>query len=169
MGAVNLKTSQTKQLKMTNMFTALIFCSVIALCTSFHLPATKEAVRCKTDRHEEGTCVQITECETLADILGRPMSKENISYLTKSGCGFENQIPKICCPVEPFPTTTKREDASEAPEETTTDIPTTTFKVSDEFDLNSRNGFGSEWLDYNLEDCIGEICVEANSISTEFL
>jgi len=154
---------------MSNMFTVLISCLVIALCTSFHLPAIKEGVRCSTFRNEEGTCLQITECETLADILGKPMSKENISYLMRSGCGFENQIPKICCPVETFPTTTQREGASEEPEKTTTDIPTTTFKISDEFDLNSRDGFGTKWLDYNLEDCIGEICVAANSISTEFL
>ena len=93
-----------------------------------------------TIRNEEGKCVQITECKTLADILGKPISKENISYLTKSGCGFENQIPKICCPVETFQTTTKSEEASEAREETTTDIPETTIKISDEFDFNSRDG-----------------------------
>ena len=96
-----------------------------------------------TIRNEEGKCVQITECETLADILGKPMSKENISYLTKSGCGFDNQIPKICCPVEPFQTTTK---SKEAQEETTTDIPTTTFKISDEFDFNSRDGRQNKFL-----------------------
>merc|ERR1711971_148281 len=156
----NLKTYQTKKLKMENMFTALIICSVIALCTSFHLPATKEGVRCSTIKNEEGTCVQITECETLADILGKPMSKENISYLTKSGCGFDNQIPKICCPVEPFEITAKQEEASESQEETTTDTLNTTIKISDEFDLNSRDGFESEWLDYNVQDCIGENCDE---------
>ena len=125
---------------MASMLTALVFCSVIALSTSFHLPATKDGIRCMTIRNEEGKCVQITECKTLADILGKPMSKENISYLTKSGCGFDNQIPKICCPVETFQTTTKSEEASETREETTTDIPETTIKISDEFDFNSRDG-----------------------------
>merc|ERR1719205_562009 len=108
---------------MPKVFTSLIFCSVIALCTSFHLPATKEGVRCITIRNEEGTCVQITECNTLPDILGKPMSKENVSYLTKSGCGFDNQIPKICCPVETFQTTTKSEEVSEEEEEMPTESP----------------------------------------------
>ena len=126
---------------------------MIAFCTIFHLPTAKEGFKCKIDKNYDGKCVQITECETLADILGKPMSKENISYLTKSGCGFDNQIPKICCPVEPFQTTTKSKEASEAPEETTTDIPTTTIKISDEFDFNSRDGKQNKFLFLLYNSC----------------
>ena len=93
-----------------------------------------------TIRNEEGKCVQITECEMLEDMLGKPMSKENISYLQNSGCGFNNKIPKICCPVQSFKITTKSEGAPEAPTETTTEIPKTNIHVSEEFDFNSRDG-----------------------------
>ena len=87
---------------------------MITLCASFHLPTAKEGVTCKTAKNEEGKCVQITECESLANILGKPLGKENIKYFKKLGCGFDNQIPKICCPVQTFDITTKSEDASEA-------------------------------------------------------
>ena len=100
-----------------------------------------------TSTEEEGSCVQITDCESLDQIFGQNMSKEKISFLKSSGCGFDNEIPKICCPLRPA-IVTKPNIEDTQPEETTTseapatksEVPTTTVGISDEFDFKLRDG-----------------------------
>merc|ERR1712241_587629 len=84
---------------------------------------------------EEGSCVQINHCQTLEQIFGQNMSKEKVSFLRNSGCGFDNQIPKICCP-------SRLEVVAKTNiEETTTHkAPSTTVGASDEFDFKLRDG-----------------------------
>ena len=177
---------------------------LVAAGSCFHLPAGSQGAACVTAMEEQGACVQITDCESLDQIFGQPMSKEKITFLKHSGCGFENEIPKICCPIMPVVITKKNIDdvhvedthvddkhvednnvevtfvednnvednhvADTHIEETTTSkTPSTTFGLSDEFDFKLRDGFDTEWAEYDSEDCVGENCIEQNKISTEFL
>ena len=158
---------------MLNMNTALILTILVGVISGFYLPNTKEGPGCKTAAKEEGRCVQVTNCDSLDQLFGQTMSKEKMSFLKNSGCGFDNEIPKICCPVNTDIVINNSSEGFDAVEETTniptTNNPSTTINVSGEFDFNSRNGFSSEWPDFNSEDCKGENCMEPNKIASEFL
>ena len=140
----------------------------IGVSSGFYLPNTKEGHECKTAAKEKGRCVQVTNCDSLDQLFGQTMSKEKMSFLKNSGCGFDNDIPKICCPVNTDIVINNSSEGFDAIEQTT-DNPTTTINVSGEFDFNSRDGFSSEWPDFNSEDCQGENCMEPNKMSSEFL
>merc|ERR1712179_811943 len=85
---------------------------LVALSSCFHLPAGSQGAACMTATEEQGACVQITDCESLDQIFGQHMSKEKITFLKHSGCGFENDIPKICCPIIPVVITKKNIDVT---------------------------------------------------------
>eukprot|EP00092_Neocalanus_flemingeri_P006671 GFUD01007203.1.p1 GENE.GFUD01007203.1~~GFUD01007203.1.p1 ORF type:complete len:172 (-),score=48.83 GFUD01007203.1:117-632(-) len=168
-------------------FLSLVLLSMISLITCFYLPNTKVASTCKTAENEDGKCLQITECKSLADFLEKPMSKQKIIFLKQSACGFENELPKVCCPgtniqvktinTQEEESTTTDEVIDTKVEETTatkevTDVEETILGVSDEFDFSLRDGFSSEWPEPNNDDCIGENCLEENEFSgrkSEFL
>merc|ERR1712025_583656 len=130
---------QTKLDYLTMCFipTVLILSYVSATSYSFHLPASRhrQGDTCLTSTQEEGSCVQINNCETLEQIFGQNMSKEKVSFLRNSACGFDNQIPKICCPSRPVVVT-----KTNIEETTTNKAPSTTIGASDEFDFKLRDG-----------------------------
>ncbi|RZF43226.1 hypothetical protein LSTR_LSTR009030 [Laodelphax striatellus] len=56
---------------------------------------------CRTPSKEEGECISILECEPLYSILeNRHRSVEEDNHLKDSHCGFEDDLPKVCCPFE---------------------------------------------------------------------
>jgi hypothetical protein len=70
------------------------FCSMIRFSKCFHLPNTKTANSGKTLENGYGKCLKIAECKILSNVLKKP-----INIVKKhSACGFENEVPKICCP-----------------------------------------------------------------------
>ena len=119
---------------------------MIILSQCFHLPKPKTAVTCKTAENEDGKCLEITECKSLADFLEKPMNKAKIVFLKQSTCGFQNELPKICCPeikiqVKTVDTQVDESTTTETiTTEVVTDVEMTTIKVSDEFDFSLRDG-----------------------------
>merc|ERR1712039_208820 len=99
---------------------------------SFHLPGTS-STSCSAPGHTPGTCVQITECPSIEQFLGNQITKEKVKFFSKFSCGFTNNIPNICCPLDnnivagrtaATTTTTTRT--------TTTTATTTTFRIVEE-------------------------------------
>ena len=79
---------------MLNMNTALILTILVGVISGFYLPNTKEGPGCKTAAKEEGRCVQVTNCDSLDQLFGQTMSKEKMSFLKNSGCGFTMRFLK---------------------------------------------------------------------------
>merc|ERR1719150_3404415 len=65
----------------------------------FHLPGST-ATSCTAPGHTPGTCVQITECPSIEQFLENQITKEKVRFFSKFSCGFTNNIPNICCPLE---------------------------------------------------------------------
>eukprot|EP00092_Neocalanus_flemingeri_P058965 GFUD01070378.1.p1 GENE.GFUD01070378.1~~GFUD01070378.1.p1 ORF type:complete len:124 (+),score=30.51 GFUD01070378.1:28-372(+) len=114
----------------------------------------------------------------MANFLEKPMNKEKLNFLKDFACGFENEVPKICCPVKTINTKVYESTATDeiidtrVEETTTTDVEATTIGVSDEFDFSLRDGFISEWPEPNYDECVGENCIEENNVpemKSEFL
>ncbi|XP_046751120.1 uncharacterized protein LOC124414191 [Diprion similis] len=65
---------------------------------------------CQTVSGTTGDCVNINHCDQLRELLNqrRPLPSSTLSILNKSQCGFEGNLPKVCCPrnTQPEPTTT---------------------------------------------------------------
>merc|ERR1719166_744558 len=102
----------------------------------FHLPGTS-STSCSAPGHTPGTCVQITECPSIEQFLENQTTKEKVKFFSKFSCGFTNNIPNICCPMDnnivagrtaatttttPTTTTTTK----------TTTATTTTFRIVEE-------------------------------------
>lgn len=76
---------------------------------------------CNTPNDDDGTCVYIIECEILKNLIkGSAVERER---LKQWHCGFENHIPKVCCPIKTLTTTT-------TPTTTTTEQITTTTTIT---------------------------------------
>ncbi|XP_039282791.1 venom protease [Nilaparvata lugens] len=66
-----------------------------------HYLDTDANVNCRTPDNEEGECISILDCESLYSILeDRRRTPEEYMFLTQSHCGFEGDLPKVCCPLE---------------------------------------------------------------------
>merc|ERR1711902_169052 len=65
----------------------------------FHLPGTS-STSCTAPGHTPGTCVQITECPSIEQFLENQITKEKVKFFSKFSCGFTNNIPNICCPMD---------------------------------------------------------------------
>ncbi|CAH1110126.1 unnamed protein product [Psylliodes chrysocephalus] len=69
---------------------------------------------CYTPNNEQGDCKRITKCESLFTIvINRPIKSEDADYIRRSQCGFDEGLPKVCCPLRANPvniTTTRKPD-----------------------------------------------------------
>ncbi|KAK9869223.1 hypothetical protein WA026_002974 [Henosepilachna vigintioctopunctata] len=73
----------------------LVLCSI--LCKSY----ADESDTCKTATETAGQCIVIRQCASLyALLIKKPMSQADTNLLRRSHCGFEGNIPKVCCPNE---------------------------------------------------------------------
>ncbi|XP_026316063.1 phenoloxidase-activating enzyme-like [Hyposmocoma kahamanoa] len=55
---------------------------------------------CTTPSGGPGKCISLYDCNELLTIVNKPnKSKKEIANLRQSSCGFEGNIPKVCCPV----------------------------------------------------------------------
>merc|ERR1739836_305636 len=82
----------------------LLLASLLLLVThpevlGFHLPGTS-STSCSAPGHTPGTCVQITECPSIEQFLENQITKEKVKFFSKFSCGFTNNIPNICCPMD---------------------------------------------------------------------
>jgi len=152
---------------------------------SFFLPSSNNNVErdCTTPDKSPGSCREITDCQTLGDFWQKPITKEKRKFLEVSTCGFANDVPKICCPIDTRPRiitpTTIRPTTPTSTTTTTTRPPTTStttasspsFSIPEETTPSSdpfpqsrgggsnlrRRGF-SEW---GIGKCSTEFCKEA--------
>merc|ERR1712186_81496 len=103
----------------------------------FHLPGST-STSCSAPGHTPGTCVQITECPSIEQFLEDQITKENVKFFSKFSCGFTNNIPNICCPLDnnivagrtaATTTTTPTTTTATTTTTTTTTTATTTFRI----------------------------------------
>merc|ERR1712130_148214 len=171
---IKMSTTRVEQLVMIAMLT------LAGTGTCFYLPNRNKNVEsdCLSQDNKPGVCTKITNCETLGDFFEKPITKEKRKFLENFTCGFANDVPKICCPIDTrsisvrrtittTPTTTVRTT-------TTTQTTTTTepFRITEETtkhdpetstrDLatNLRRGF-NEWGVTSNKMCSSEFCKEA--------
>jgi hypothetical protein len=53
---------------------------------------------CRTPQNHIGNCIPITHCPSLLSLLTqKPLSSINRRFLQKSGCGFKDRTPQVCC------------------------------------------------------------------------
>ncbi|KAJ8673963.1 hypothetical protein QAD02_005225 [Eretmocerus hayati] len=52
---------------------------------------------CSTPERRQGTCINIKQCPKLIQLLQIPLTNENRQYLLSSQCGFDGNVPKVCC------------------------------------------------------------------------
>merc|ERR1712115_663322 len=136
--------------------------------SSFFLPNRNKNVEsdCLSQDNKPGVCTKITNCQTLGDFFEKPITKEKRNFLESFTCGFANDVPKICCPIDTRSISVRR---------TITTTPTTTtepFRITEETtkhdpetstrDLatNLRRGF-NEWGVTSNKMCSSEFCKEA--------
>jgi len=151
----------------------VIISFLVTFTESFHLPGTKTNTGCVAMDNKAGHCVAISECRTVENILGQQTTKEKLKFLAKFSCGFTNNNPKICCPLDitltgrnsdPVPTTEKVSNEFTTPSTTTqrfrlveeTTKPNKIKSRTNDNDL--RVGF-SEWG--VKVKCTSEFCDEA--------
>merc|ERR1712241_57684 len=109
----------------------------------FHLPGTS-STSCSAPGHTPGTCVQITECPSIEQFLENQITKEKVKFFSKFSCGFTNNIPNICCPMDNnivasrTAATTTTTPATTTTKTTTTTATTTTFRIVEETTKPSR-------------------------------
>lgn len=54
---------------------------------------------CQTPDDKSGACIPVTHCPPLVALLrNKPVSNENVAFLRNSQCGFQANIPLVCCP-----------------------------------------------------------------------
>merc|ERR1712223_2311929 len=109
----------------------------------FHLPGTS-STSCTAPGHAPGTCVQITDCPSIEQFLENQITKEKVKFFSKFSCGFTNNIPNICCPLDNnivagrTAATTTTTPATTTTTTTTTTATTTTFRIVEETTKPSR-------------------------------
>merc|ERR1712186_135045 len=80
--------------------------SLVTPGRAFHLPEDQGAAHtgtphtCQASDNHVGLCLEITKCKSVEHILENQITKEKLKFLSKFSCGFTNNIPKICCPIE---------------------------------------------------------------------
>ncbi|XP_073961108.1 phenoloxidase-activating enzyme-like isoform X2 [Choristoneura fumiferana] len=54
---------------------------------------------CTTPDGKSGDCKSIIMCDSLRGMANKPgVTREEIDFLKRSACGFDDAIPKVCCP-----------------------------------------------------------------------
>merc|ERR1711915_507758 len=131
------------------MVIVLILCVLAPTVTySFHLP-TRDQSKCLTKSGREGECIVISKCDEIVQTIRDKKNKEKISLLEDIACGYENQAPKVCCDLKSSVDQQSKESADREEKSTTP-----SNVVSDEFDLELRNGFETRISEDNGEACI---------------
>merc|ERR1712130_21932 len=171
---IKMSTTRVEQLVMIAMLT------LAGTGTCFYLPNRNKNVEsdCLSQDNKPGVCTKITNCETLGDFFEKPITKEKRNFLESFTCGFANDVPKICCPIDTrsisvrrtittTPTTTISTTAT-----TQTTTTTESFRITEEttkhdpatstrnLGTNLRRGF-NEWGFTSNKMCSSEFCKEA--------
>merc|ERR1712149_69832 len=99
----------------------------------FFLPNINKNVEsdCLSQDNKPGVCTKITNCQTLGDFFEKPITKEKRKFLESFTCGFANDVPKICCPIDTRSISVRRTITTTP----TTTVPTTTtepFRITEE-------------------------------------
>ncbi|XP_038221243.1 venom serine protease Bi-VSP-like [Zerene cesonia] len=71
--------------------------------------------RCTTVEGGSGSCISIKACEPFVKLLQTPKNSRVVDILRRSQCGFENDIPKVCCPLPGIPNTPPTAPPTTAP------------------------------------------------------
>ncbi|XP_059044971.1 phenoloxidase-activating enzyme-like [Achroia grisella] len=70
---------------------------IAAVTTS--LQAVRGQLSCYTPSGGKGQCVSLLDCPALVVVINKEnRTEEDVQFLRKSKCGYEGQIPKVCCP-----------------------------------------------------------------------
>merc|ERR1712012_665404 len=144
--------------------------TVAAVCQGFHLPNLVGEEDCISINNSPGQCIQITNCQKMATMLESQNSKEKVQFLTEFSCGFTNNVPNICCPLDQ--TVLGRAAVTSPPSTTssTTSSSTTTtsFRLIEETTstnkkIRSRGSDNDLRIGFNEWDvkCTSEFCDEA--------
>merc|ERR1712024_127895 len=149
--------------------------------TCFYLPNRNKNVEsdCLSQDNKPGVCTEITNCQTLGDFFEKPITKEKRNFLESFTCGFANDVPKICCPIDTRSisvrrtiTTTPTTTISTTATTQTTTTTTESFRITEEttkhdpatstrhLGTNLRRGF-NEWGVTSNKMCSSEFCKEA--------
>merc|ERR1711884_413961 len=102
----------------------------------FQLPGTS-STSCSAPGRTPGTCVQITECPSIEQFLENQITKEKVKFFSKFSCGFTNNIPNICCPMDNN-IVASRTAATTTTTPATTTTTTATFRIVEETTKPSR-------------------------------
>merc|ERR1712186_159807 len=127
----------------TVLLVSLLLLSAHPGVLGFHLPGST-STSCSAPSHTPGTCVQITECPSIEQFLENQITKEKVKFFSKFSCGFTNNIPNICCPLDNnivvgrTAATTTTTPATTTTTTTTTTTATTTFRIVEETTKPSR-------------------------------
>jgi len=106
-----------------------------ASVTSFFLPNNNNSLDsdCLSQDNNPGVCTEITSCQSLGDFFEKPITKEKRKFLEVSTCGFANDVPKICCPIDTRNLSNRRTIKTATTTTTPTTTPTTTnFRITEE-------------------------------------
>merc|ERR1711997_1284748 len=172
---IKMSTTRVEQLVMIAMLT------LAGTRTCFYLPNMNRNVEsdCLSQDNKPGVCTKITNCQTLGDFFEKPITKEKRKFLESFTCGFANDLPKICCPIDTRSisvrrtiTTTPTTTISSTTTTQTTTTTTQLFRITEEttkpdpatstrdLGTNLRRGF-NEWGVPSNKMCSSEFCKEA--------
>ncbi|XP_026316168.1 phenoloxidase-activating enzyme-like [Hyposmocoma kahamanoa] len=77
------------------------FILISALVTSYLCVVVAQSSSCTTTSGTAGNCISLYDCSELFSIVNNPYKTRNdVDNLRRSGCGFEGNTPKVCCPAE---------------------------------------------------------------------
>ncbi|XP_037933273.1 melanization protease 1-like [Teleopsis dalmanni] len=72
---------------------------LVALLVIFHYTTANSFGECKTPHDDYGTCIKLTDCKILIDLIVDPSTSEaDRDYIRSSQCGKIGNIILICCP-----------------------------------------------------------------------
>ncbi|XP_045503925.1 venom protease-like isoform X2 [Colias croceus] len=81
----------------------ILFVFCVCFCVQYVFCQFGE--RCTTVEGGSGSCISIKACEPFVKLLQTPKNSRVVDILRRSQCGFENDIPKVCCPLPGIPNT----------------------------------------------------------------
>uniref|UniRef100_V5GX21 CLIP domain-containing serine protease n=2 Tax=Anoplophora glabripennis TaxID=217634 RepID=V5GX21_ANOGL len=77
------------------------FLVVVQVLALLFLCCGEAGASCQTPRGGKGECKSISNCQALlALVQRRPIKPEDADYLRRSRCSSDEDIPKLCCPLE---------------------------------------------------------------------
>ncbi|XP_034250850.1 uncharacterized protein LOC117651155 [Thrips palmi] len=79
---------------------ALAALALAAFIAALAQPAAAQSGgSCYTPEDQAGTCIPVVQCPPLVALLRqRPVPPESVQFLRNSQCGFQANIPLVCCP-----------------------------------------------------------------------